>query len=351
MGFTLVELLVVIAIIGMLVGLLLPAVQQAREAARNMQCQNHLRQMALAALNHESSTQKYPTGGWGSAWIGYPDYGFGEKQPGGWHYQLLPFLEQNNIFQYTSLSSNHAEGAKLLCTTPVTIYNCPSRRPPQLYAWGFSPNSAPKYGGASGSEQVQLGKETEGTQRSDYAINGGNATSTWLSGPTTYDFSQVPSQYGTSTAMSATEKQNYFSNNTGVALAGKAIRMMEIYDGTTNTFLIMEKFLCSDNYYDGKSVHDNQTCYSGLDTDTLRFPGSPSRLVPGKTYTESISVDLPRQDRPGADLSLVGSAHSGGFNASLCDGSVRRFSYAISKLTFAALGSRCDRQTITLDDQ
>ncbi|MDO5112924.1 MAG: DUF1559 domain-containing protein [Planctomycetia bacterium] len=64
-GFTLVELLVVIAIIGMLVGLLLPAVQQAREAARQMQCNNHLRQLALAALNVESSARTMPSAGWG----------------------------------------------------------------------------------------------------------------------------------------------------------------------------------------------------------------------------------------------------------------------------------------------
>ena len=98
-GFTLVELLVVIAIIGILIALLLPAVQAAREAARSLECRNHLRQLAMAALNHEQTHGHYPTGGWGYYWIGDPDRGFAEDQPGGWPFNLLPFLEQKDLYQ------------------------------------------------------------------------------------------------------------------------------------------------------------------------------------------------------------------------------------------------------------
>src|SRR6476620_9930575 len=99
-GFTLVELLVVIAIIGILVALLLPAVQGAREAARRAQCKNHLKQLALGFILHEDAHKFLPTGGWGYMWMSHPSQGFGLNQPGGWGFTTLPYIEQQAIYDY-----------------------------------------------------------------------------------------------------------------------------------------------------------------------------------------------------------------------------------------------------------
>ena len=84
-GFTLVELLVVIAIIGILIALLLPAVQAAREAARRVQCANQIRQLATGSLLHLDSQGHLPCGGWKWTWVGDPDRGFGSAHTTGFN--------------------------------------------------------------------------------------------------------------------------------------------------------------------------------------------------------------------------------------------------------------------------
>lgn len=121
-GFTLVELLVVIAIIGLLVGLLLPAVQEAREAARRMQCQNHVKQIGLALHNFESSFRVFPASGWTTNGPGNP-----AGKYTAWRASLLPFLEQSAVRTEYSLQLHWWEGSNLdVATTPIPIYVCPS---------------------------------------------------------------------------------------------------------------------------------------------------------------------------------------------------------------------------------
>ena len=129
-AFTLVELLVVIAIIGILVALLLPATQSAREAARRSQCKNNLRQIALACISHENTHKRFPYGGWSFGWMGDPDRGVGPQQPGGWIYTTGPFLEEQAVFNIGAglpWAQKKVALAKQMAAA-VPVFNCPSRR-------------------------------------------------------------------------------------------------------------------------------------------------------------------------------------------------------------------------------
>ncbi|QEG22548.1 DUF1559 domain-containing protein [Mariniblastus fucicola] len=119
-GFTLVELLVVIAIIGILVGMLLPAVQQVREAARRTQCANRLKQIALATLNYESAQMHFPTSF---------DVEPGEIRRGSWSVQakLLPFIEQSNVLVKIDFDTDwHEQLESGVHAIGVPVYSCPS---------------------------------------------------------------------------------------------------------------------------------------------------------------------------------------------------------------------------------
>jgi prepilin-type N-terminal cleavage/methylation domain-containing protein len=122
-GFTLVELLVVIAIIGVLVALLLPAVQAARESARRTQCANQIRQLALAALHYNDTFGRLPHGGYtdsATSNCSAPD-----RSCWTWAYHTLPFMEQQNLFDEASPAAIYA--------TALPMHYCPTRRPPTKY--------------------------------------------------------------------------------------------------------------------------------------------------------------------------------------------------------------------------
>ena len=329
-GFTLVELLVVIAIIGMLVGLLLPAVQQAREAARQMQCGNNLKNMGLATLNHESTNQFFPTAGWHYQYGGDPDRGFGKNQPGGWTFVLLPFLEQNAIFQLPAdgdPESPNKDQIAHLQEHPIPIFNCPSRRACKCYP-GSNANIRNANFGA-------LTKDADGRAswgKTDYAANYGGKHA---SCDTDRD-AIAPANYAKGTEYA---KNRSWPNTTGngVILTLGAVRIGEIRDGTTNTYLIGEKYLIPDYYEIYGDYSDDNGLYIGTDCDLVRM-----------TYQST--AHQPLQDRAGfGKFSFAfGSCHAGAFGMAMCDGSAQRVSYSIDLETHYLLGVRNDGKVASL---
>ena len=140
LGFSLVELLVVLAILGVLIGLVLPSLQAAREAARKMQCQNQIRQVGIAILNFESAQHVFPASGWTQAGPGNP-----HGKYVGWRTMILPYLEQTNVRSLYQPSLHWWEGTNLaVASIPIPTFTCPSvpTQPPILTAIAKTPRPA-----------------------------------------------------------------------------------------------------------------------------------------------------------------------------------------------------------------
>jgi prepilin-type N-terminal cleavage/methylation domain-containing protein len=303
-GFTLVELLVVIAIIGVLVALLLPAVQSARESARRTQCMDHLRNLGLATLLHEDSVGHYPSGGWGYRWVGLPDRGFGEAQPGGFVYNILPFIEETALHDLGSglPMSQQLQASAQRVATAIPIFNCPTRREPIPYENNQG-------GSIRGSAPVTV------SGRTDYAGNGGDLFVFYGSGPETLEQGDAPGYAWPS-----------MESNTGLVYLRSKIQTKQIVDGTTNTYFVGEKYVNPDYYTTGQDPGDNESMYSGDDYDVARW-----------------AAVRPVGDRPGLVAHpAFGSAHVSGFHMMFCDGSVRHISYDIELATHRGLGNRKD---------
>ncbi len=339
-AFTLVELLVVIAIIGILVALLLPAVQAAREAARRSQCINQLKQVGLAYANHHDTHGFFPSGGWAIQWVGDADRGFGENQPGGWVYHVLPFVEEQQVWDLPSdgdpsgaFKPQQLDGAKQMQETPIGLFNCPSRRSARLYPFTHT----------SGYYAVRNSETPEAVARTDYAANSGDGEmGEWFYDEETdsYQTFSFPQNYAR--VDMGIYKFPPKKGQSGISYLGSEVRIAEVVDGTSKTVAVSEKFLTPLYYESGEGAADSHSMYQGYDRDIYRWAY--------KDPDPSGEGDIPPlQDNPTADLWFnFGSAHPGVFNAAFCDGSVRGLSFNVDVLMFSRACSRFDGEVMDL---
>lgn len=371
-AFTLVELLVVIAIIGILVALLLPAIQSAREAARRSQCQNNLKNIGLGVLNHVDARKVFPT--CGSRYL-QPTFELmhnveggkplgPDRQGLGWAYQILPYIEQN-------IAYSNAKKSIDLQSVVVEIYVCPSRREPRT---GFSPSfnaviafidyasavpctfttpaRSVRYNPLSGVPLTVAALQS--LSRSFYggtAGTGGEPPDNTL-----YDGVIIRTPWRWQRTETATGKQIGVNprNITGL------VKHADILDGSSKTFMIAEKYVRNDNYegsFGGTNRNSDDRGWSdGFDADIAR-----SSCFGPLSDGDSIgwSTNPPLQNYYGDNFAEInaavaglwnvihfGAAHTAGVNAVFADGGVRMFSYDIDVVVFNALGSRNGEEQI-----
>ena len=321
-GFSLIELIVVISIISILLALLLPAVQNAREAARRSACSNNLRQLSLAMRSYEATYGHFPSGGWGYGWTADADRGKEEDQPGNWLFGILPQIEMASLWQLGSdgdpdnWTATQLTGAKQRIMTPLPVVACPSRRSSRAFGTKFHGGSHTPRGSEPCERQV----------RGDYAACSGNKIVEYFSGPKTIA-EAIDYPWGDIDGIA-----------TGISFYHSAVKMSEISDGTTHTYLLGEKYVNPDSYVDGSDPGDNEDLYSGFNNDNHRI-----------AYYDPVTKAAltPRQDYPGLrSPRSFGSAHPGSCFMSFCDGSVRAISYEVDPITHQRMGNRMDGETV-----
>ena len=290
-GFTLIELLVVIAIIAILIALLLPAVQQAREAARRSQCVNNLKQIGLSLQNYHDTNQRFPPG-----YISTFNNAGTDLGPGwGWAARILPFIEQDTLFRTIRLDQpiEAATNAKPRLTS-IKVYLCPTDTIRERW---------------TASTHDSLGNVT-GTvcdvASANYVGNFG------ISEP-------------------GIDGEGLFFRNSDVA-------MRDIKDGTSTTMAVGER-----------SQRWCEATWVGAVTNASLFPSSTSPALPFVQNASNMTLSHTFEGPPnaiGLECNNFNSLHSGGANFVFADGHVQFVGQSLDRFIFRRLSTRNGRETI-----
>jgi prepilin-type N-terminal cleavage/methylation domain-containing protein/prepilin-type processing-associated H-X9-DG protein len=315
-GFTLVELLVVIAIIGILIALLLPAVQAAREAARRSQCSNNLKQMGLGLHNYHDSFKSFP-----AAYISNSGWGWGTA--------ILPFAEQQPLYDQIDPAQRRfgdggtaPAGTVTLAQTILSVYQCPSDLAPQS-GLNARPDEQPFAvpGRPGGGTQYQVGYS------SYVAIKGTNGP---INGRTPAP-DNVPGMF----------VQNHWTN------------LAKVLDGTANTIALGERcyggvdqanpppYSRRGSIWMGASVdlgtgsHNNDDVFMNMARVTSLTGGNMDHMINSPLVTAN-------------SRRACASYHPGGAQFAFCDGSVHFIPETISAVTYGRLGNKWDGESVTV---
>jgi prepilin-type N-terminal cleavage/methylation domain-containing protein len=335
-AFTLVELLVVIAIIGVLVALLLPAIQAAREASRRSQCLNNLRQIAIGCHNFQTANGAFPTAGgaveqfFNPAELSKPAYGY---EGASWMYQILPFIEQQVLYNLRRGDGGANAGFVQtgLCEEPVPIFNCPSR---------------------NGRFVVHA---TDIYQLGDYAgVLSISQDSAWQG-----------FEWQTSRPPRANEEELVW---TGILVKGGQVNRTStpaqiwkfakvdfkaIEDGSSNTILIAEKAVPTQFYTLPSSspwpYWELYGYYTGADWPVMRAFGLKNNPADEETALKADSDARVNSAVPTREHGF-GSPHPSVLCTVWGDGSTRAISMAADPTLLHRVGARSDQSSVTAND-
>ncbi|MFK7821746.1 MAG: DUF1559 domain-containing protein [Planctomycetaceae bacterium] len=350
-GFTLIELLVVIAIIGILISLLLPAVQQAREAARRTQCKNNLKQLGLALHNYHDVHNAFPAGyySWGTTDGSAPasmqmDPTTWDAGPGwGWTYSLLPFLDQSRVFERLPGSSPIWDPAfERLIQTQIPGLICPSSSGP----------SGPFVLKDENDDPLLIDDRTVTVGRSNYVASHGQESCWGECGSSTTGIVFSNIYTGTTRPVDINGQAGNVAD--GPFYRNSGTRISDVTDGTSQTIFLGEH----------SSALSDKT-WVGVVPGAFTHPRFSS---PENGPDAAATLTLVHAGPSGGELDITGlpivhpvnyptyhvgqmySEHPGGAHVCMGDGSVQFISQDIDLLLFAELSSMHEHELIDADD-